>query len=109
LIVNASIHTNVSCSLSNGRFLNAATCSSRYDAISDTRDFDNRVTPNDSARFSTRRVDTPNRYAVATTDTRACSARRRHSNNQSGKYEPRRSFGIDTSTVPARVSHSRVR
>ena len=48
-------------------------------------------------------------YEVATTLTRACSARRRCSSSQSGKYEPDRSFGIANSIVPARVSHSRYR
>jgi hypothetical protein len=47
---------------------------------------------------------TPSRYAVATTATRACSARRRWVSSQSGKNEPCRSFGIASSTVPARVS-----
>jgi hypothetical protein len=56
-----------------------------------------------------RRVDTPSRYAVATTEARACSARRRWVNSQSGKYEPWRSFGIASSIVPARVSQSRRR
>jgi hypothetical protein len=35
-------------------------------------------------RSSTRRVDTPDTYACAMTDTNACSARRLGVNNQSG-------------------------
>jgi len=46
---------------------------------------------------------------VATTVTSAASARRRRSSSQSGKYEPCRSFGIASSILPARVSHSRRR
>ena len=55
------------------------------------------------------RVDTPSTYASATTANRARSARRLGSSSQSGKYEPRRSLGISSSIVPARVSHSRLR
>jgi len=78
-------------------------------AISDTWLFDSRLTPSCSTSFSTRRVLTPSKYDVATTLINASSARRRRSNNQSGKYEPDRSFGIANSIVPARVSHSRAR
>ena len=39
----------------------------------------------------------------------ARSARLRRSSSQSGKYDPERSFGIATSSVPARVSKSRCR
>src|SRR6185437_7349519 len=66
------------------------------------------VTPRDAASFSTRRVETPSRYDVATTEASARSARRRCSRND-GKYDPARSFGIASSIVPARVSHSRRR
>ena len=45
---------------------------------------------------------------MATTEASARSARRRCSRND-GKYDPCRSFGIASSTVPARVSHSRRR
>jgi hypothetical protein len=109
LTVNASHHTNVYGPASSGRLRNASTCASRYCAISETCDLDRRAMPSCSTSFSSRRVDTPSRYAVATTETRACSARRRCCSNQSGKYEPDRSFGIASSTVPARVSHSRGR
>ena len=51
----------------------------------DTWLFDNRVMPSVSTSFSIRRVDTPSRYDVATTDTSAASARRRRSSSQSGK------------------------
>jgi hypothetical protein len=109
LMVSASIQTNVYGPASNGRCRNASTWASRCAAISDTCDFDSCATPSCSTSFSTRRVDTPNKYEVATTLTRACSARRRCCRSQSGKYEPVRSFGIASSTVPARVSHSRAR
>ena len=49
---------------------------------------DSAATPNCSTSFSTRRVDTPSRYDVATTDTRACSARRRCCSRQSGSSCP---------------------
>ena len=45
---------------------------------------------------------------MATTEASARSARRRCSRND-GKYDPVRSFGIASSTVPARVSQSRAR
>ena len=48
-------------------------------------------------------------FEVATTVVRAASARLRRSSNQSGKYDPARSFGIATSIVPALVSKSRCR
>jgi hypothetical protein len=70
---------------------------------------DSDFTPSCSTNFSTRRVEMPSRYEVATTDTSACSARRRCASSQSGKYEPWRSFGIANSIVPARVSHSHCR
>ena len=94
---------------SNGRDRNASTCSSRLLAISETWLFDSCAIPSWATSFSTRRVDTPNRYEVATTETRACSARRRRSSSHSGKYDPDRSFGIASSTLPARVSQSRNR
>ena len=52
--------------------------------------------------------DTQQVTDVATTEASARSARRRCSRND-GKYDPCRSFGIASSTVPARVSHSRRR
>ncbi len=55
--------------------------------------------------FSTRRIETPSRYHVATTAASARPARRRCSRND-GKYDPARSFGIAGSVVLARVSHS---
>ena len=62
------------------------------------------VTPNDWTSFSIRRVDTPSRYHVATTDVSARSARLRRSSNQSGKYEPDRQLRDRHVQVPARVS-----
>jgi hypothetical protein len=94
---------------SSGRERNASTCSSNSRAMIETCDFDSDVTPRDCTSFSTRRVDTPSKYEVATTLTSARSARVRRSNNHSGKYDPERSFGIATSIVPARVSKSRCR
>lgn len=65
--------------------------------------------PRVRTRASTLRVLTPWTYASWTTATRARSARRRGSISQPGKYEPRRSLGMSSSIVPARVSQSRVR
>jgi hypothetical protein len=65
--------------------------------------------PRVRTRASTLRVETPSTYASATTANRARSARRRGSSSQSGKYEPRRSLGISSSIVPARVSQARAR
>ena len=46
-----------------------------------TCDFDRPTTPREAASFSTRRVETPSRYDVATTEASARSARRRCSRN----------------------------
>jgi len=54
------------------------------------------------------RVETPATYASCTTLTSACSERRRGS-KKLGKYEPRRSFGIASSSSPARVAQARDR
>ena len=93
---------------SSSRFRNPSTSSSSSAAIADTCDLDRPTTPREAASFSTRRVETPSRYDVATTEASARSARRRCSRN-AGKYDPCRSFGIASSIVPARVSHSRRR
>jgi hypothetical protein len=94
---------------SSGRDRKLATISSSSAAITLTCDLLSFVTPRDSASFSTRRVLTPSRQEVATTVASARSARRRRSSSHSGKQLPCRSFGIASSTVPARVSHSRRR
>ena len=78
-------------------------------ASRDTWLFDIRSTPSCCTSFSTRRVETPARYASAITDTNACSARRRGCSSQSGKYEPSLSFGTASSIEPTRVSQSRSR
>ena len=106
--VSASIHTKVYGPRSSGRFRKPSTSSSSSAAIADTCDLDRPVTPREAASFSTRRVETPSRYDVATTEASARSARRRCSRND-GKYDPDRSFGMASSIVPARVSHSRRR
>src|SRR4029077_8740423 len=105
---SASIQQNVYGPWSSGRFRKLSTTSSSSAAITLTCDLDRPVTPREAASFSTRRVDTPSRYDVATTEASARSARRRCSRN-AGKYDPARSFGIASSIVPARVSHSRRR
>ena len=106
--VSASIHTNVYGPRSSGRDRNPSTSSSSSAAITLTCDLDSPVTPREAASFSTRRVETPSKYDVATTEASARSARRRCSRNP-GKYDPWRSLGIASSIVPARVSHSRRR
>ena len=109
-IVNASAATKVNGPASaRGRVRNAVTCSSRSWAIRETCDFDKLVIPNVATSLSIRRVETPSRKQVATTEINADSARLRRSSSQSGKYDPSRSFGIATSIVPARVSRSRCR
>jgi len=91
---------------SSGRFRNTSTSSSSSAAIADTCDLDRPATPREAASVSTRRAGTPSRYDVATTtEASARSARRRCSRND-GKHDPVRSFGIASSIVPARVSHS---
>jgi hypothetical protein len=107
LCVSASNHTNVYGPASSGRLRNVSTWASSCLAISDTCDSGSPVMPRVSASFSTRRAGTPGRQEVATTEISVCSARRRRSSSQSGKYEPVRSFGIASSSVPARVSHAR--
>ena len=57
---------------------------------------------------STERVETPWTYASWITATSAFSAVRRGWRKE-GKYDPLRSRGIRSSTVPARVSQSRSR
>src|SRR5689334_5324246 len=106
--VSASIHTKAYGPRSSGRLRKPSTSSSSSAAIADTCDLDRPTTPREAASFSTRRVDTPSRYDVATTEASARSARRRCSRND-GKYDPVRSFGMASSIVPARVSHSRRR
>ena len=64
--------------------------------------------PSASTRSSTRRVLTPSTYASDTTARRARSARRLGSSSD-GKYEPSRTRGIDSSSVPTRVSQRRSR
>ena len=88
---------------------NALTCSSRSAAIRETCDFDNDVMPRVVTSLSIRRVETPSRWQVATTEISAASAR-------CGVQEPvgevgavSDTFGIVTSIVPARVSRSRWR
>jgi len=61
-----------------------ASISSSSAAMTLTCDFDSFVKPSDSASFSTRRVETPSRYHVATTVASARSARRRRSSSHSG-------------------------
>ena len=82
--VSASIHTKVYGPASSGRVRNLSTISSSSAAMTLTCDFDSSVTPRDSASFSTRRVETPSRYEVATTVASARSARRRRSSSHSG-------------------------
>jgi hypothetical protein len=64
--------------------------------------------PSDSTTWSTLRVETPATYASCTTETSACSERRRGS-RKLGKWLPRLSFGIASSSSPARVCHGRDR
>ncbi len=60
-ITSASAATNVYGPASRGRVRNAATCSSRSRAISDTCDLDSPVIPNVRTSLSIRRVLTPSR------------------------------------------------
>ena len=75
---------------------------------SDTWLFEMPSIPIACTRSSTLRVDTPLIHASWITATRACSVVRRGSRN-AGKYEPLRSLGIFSSSVPRRVSKARGR
>jgi hypothetical protein len=97
--VSASIQQNVYGPRSSGWFRNPSTISSSSAAIADTCDLDRPATPREAASFSTRRVETPSRYDVATTEASARPAGRRCS-RKPGKYDPWRSFGIACPLAP---------
>jgi hypothetical protein len=97
--VSASIQQNVYGPRSSGWFRNPSTISSSSAAIADTCDLDRPATPREAASFSTRRVETPSRYDVATTEASARPAGRRCS-GKPGKYDPWRSFGIASPLAP---------
>ena len=84
---SASSCTNVYGPRSSGRFRNPSMSSSSSAVIALTCDLDRPTTPREPASFSTRRVETPSRYDVATTEASARSARRRCS-SKPGKYDP---------------------
>jgi hypothetical protein len=79
-LLDLRVDEQVRIAASNGRVLNACTCSSspaqmRLTSLRETR------SPSDSTSWSTRRVDTPHTYACCTTDTNACSERCRGCRN----------------------------
>ena len=96
---SASIQQDVYGPRSSGRFRNPSTTSSSSAAITLTCDLDSPVTPREAASFSTRRVETPSRYDVATTEASARPARRRCSRNP-GKYDPWGSLGMASPLAP---------
>jgi hypothetical protein len=93
---------------SSGRSRNAVTRSSISAQSRLTWLFDTPLMPSALTRSSTERVDTPWMQASWITAVSAFSAIRRGS-RKPGKYDPRRSLGMRSSTVPARVSQSRSR
>ena len=88
---------------------NASTSPSITAHRRETWSLDRESTPNFAATFSTLRVDAPATYISATAAASARSVRDQRSKRSVGKYEPLRSFGTMSGSVPTVVSRSRLR